>query len=172
MDPLCKLFWKTYRHHVYYHHALSPLRYKILCEQGVPVPLCWGKHTTFSLSHFLQPKAQGTTQKATTKDSEKWTKRVNCGGESKLKRSNLKGWISQVVLFPFTLDLCHTLTPSQSSTESNGAVSTAAWTAKSSNETLSFGLEGPGKGPLRARVCMSGVIGRKMMEKGISQVYT
>lgn len=66
-------------------------------------------------------------------------------------------WTSQVILFSFTLEqdtilLCPRAGHHQSSRESNRAVSAAAWTAKSSNETLSFGPEEPGKGPLKARV--------------------
>ena len=100
--------WKIHTHPVYYHHIFSPLICMILHEAKKSRALQFlsaGVNTLQPLPlSFNNQKLWVQHKKQLPEDSEKWTKKVNCGGEPKLRVVTKWGWTSQVIFFSFSLE--------------------------------------------------------------------
>lgn len=159
IDLFCRLFWKIHTRPVYHHHIFS-LMCMILHEAKESRALQFlsaGVNTLQPLPlSFYNQKLWVQHEKQLPENSEKWKKKsAILGGEPKLREAPNSRWTSQVILFSFTLSRtpsCFVLEQDtiRSSRESNRAAGgAAAWTAKSSNETLSLGQRNLEKDPWR-----------------------
>ena len=103
-----KALWKIHTRPVYYHHIFSPLICMILHEAKKSRALQFlsaGVNTLQPLPlSFNNQKLWVQHKKQLPEDSEKWTKKVNCGGQPKLREVTKRGWTSQVLFFSFSLE--------------------------------------------------------------------